>query len=96
MSCGVGSSAGSSQKNISGGFWIIGRNVPSKLCTCAAHTGHEASAHKKTWSIQNCIVQNTGDETSAHKKTLGAHKKSPKLCLLNVEIVGKCVKCKIC
>jgi len=39
--------------------------------SCAhVHTGHEASAQKKTWSAQKCLVQNTGDETSAHKKLL--------------------------
>ena len=37
----------------------MGSNVPSKLCTCVCvHTGHEMSAHKKTWNAHICSLQN--------------------------------------
>jgi len=34
-------------------IYVVAINVPSKLCVCV-HTGHETSAHKKTWSAHKC------------------------------------------
>ena len=46
-----------SAKEYTSGLKCITSNVPSKLCACA-HKGHEASAHRKTWSAQKCFFQN--------------------------------------